>query len=244
MGDLAGRVCVVTGAGRGIGRAVALALAAVGARVHAVDLAAPEGDALAPDVRGHGCDITDRAAVARLAEALRAAEGRVDVLVNNAATVTRAVPITELSPEEWDAAMAVNITGTFNVTRALLPLMGRGGSIVNLASTFAHVGSPGRVAYSTTKARSSPSRAASRSTSRRRASGSTPCRRAPSPPRGSSPCSARLGGGGGGADGAAAPHRAARPARDVAEAVRFLASDRSSFMTGADMLVDGGYTAR
>jgi NAD(P)-dependent dehydrogenase (short-subunit alcohol dehydrogenase family) len=97
------------------------------------------------------CDITDLSTVEAFFARLRASGKGVDVLVNNAATVTRAVPITALSPEEWQRTIAVNITGAFNVTRSALALMGKGGRIINLASTFAHVGSPGRVAYSTTK---------------------------------------------------------------------------------------------
>ena len=141
-GSLHGETCVVTGGGRGIGRAIVEKFLACGAAVYSIDLAHPEAAAGKDRLVCLDCDITDLEAVDKIARTIKS----VDVLVNNAAAVTRAVPITELSPEEWHRTMAVNITGTFNVSRSFLPLMRKGGRIINLASTCAHIGSSGRVA--------------------------------------------------------------------------------------------------
>ena len=238
MPEFAGQTCVVTGGARGIGAAIVRMFAAEGAYVHALDIIEPGASELA-SVTHHHCDITDLASVEAMMERI----SHVDVLVNNAACVTRALPITELSPEEWAQTLAVNITGTFNVSRSALPRMGSGGRIINLASTFAHVGSPGRVAYSTTKGailaftRSLALDVADRGI---RVNSISP---------------------GGiatdrlielfGSEEAAADYliplhpigHTGKPA-DIADGVWFMASRRSSFVTGADMRIDGGYTAQ
>jgi NAD(P)-dependent dehydrogenase (short-subunit alcohol dehydrogenase family) len=237
--SLRDQVCVVTGGGRGIGRAIVEKFLACGATVHSIDLAhggpqAGEGRLVRVE-----CDITDLAAVEVAARAV----GPLDVLVNNAATVTRAVPITELDPAEWHRTIAVNVSGAFNVTRSFLPSMGRGGRIVNLASTFGHVGSPGRVAYSTTKG-------AMLAFTRSLALDAAPLGirvNSVSPGGIATDRLVELFGSEAAAEEYLLPlhpiGRTGRPA-DIAEAVWFLASPHSTFMTGADLLVDGGYTAR
>ena len=237
----AGQVVVVTGAGRGIGLAVSRAFAAAGAIVHAIEVG--EVPAIEGKTITHRCDVTDRASVARMADAVREASGRVDVLVNNAAAVTRSGPITALDPADWDHAMAVNVTGLFNVTRVLLPLMDRGARIINIASTFAHVGSASRVAYSATKG-------AVLAFTRSLALDLAPegIRVASVSP--GAIATERLVAQFGSADEAEAHmaplHPVGRLGRpeEIADAVFFLASTRASFITGADLLVDGGYTAR
>ncbi|WP_157961464.1 SDR family NAD(P)-dependent oxidoreductase [Microvirga flavescens] len=243
MAEFEKQTCVVTGGGRGIGRAIVEMFAAEGAEVHSLDAVAQQNPV------GHGnahfkhCDITDLSTVEAFFAWLHACGKSVDVLVNNAATVTRAVPITDLSPQEWQRTIDVNITGAFNVTRSALALMGKGGRIINIASTFAHVGSPGRVAYSTTKgAILAFTRSLALDTAAHgiRVNSISP---------------------GGiatdrlielfGSQQAAESHLAqlhpvghtGKPA-DIANAVWYLASRRSTFMTGADLLVDGGYTAQ
>lgn len=233
----AGQVCIVTGGGRGIGHAICEALAARGAAVHALDLAVGE----VPDgVTCHPCDIADRAEVSAAAAAIGT---HVDVLVNNAAAVTRAVGLADLKPEEWDQALNVNLTGTFNVTQAVLPRMGQGGRIINLASTFAHVGAKGRVAYATTKAGIlgfTRSLALDLAEQGIRVNSVSP----------GAVATDRLvdlfGSQVAAHEALAGLHpigRAAIP-EEIADAICFLASDASRFMTGADLRVDGGYTAQ
>lgn len=236
---LSGEVCVVTGGHRGIGRAIVERFVALGATVHSVDVLHEEAARPRPLLHRHRCDIISLDAVEALARSI----GRVDVLVNNAATVTRAVPITELTPEEWQRTLSVNVTGAFNVTRSVLPQMGRGGRIVNLASTFAHVGSPGRVAYSTTKG---AILAFTRSLALDVAAQGIRVNSV-SPGGIATDRLVELFGSQEKAEDYLAPlHPIGRTGRpeDIADAVAFLASPSSGFMTGADLLVDGGYTAQ
>jgi NAD(P)-dependent dehydrogenase (short-subunit alcohol dehydrogenase family) len=141
---LAGRVAVVTGASRGIGRAVAEALARAGAVVAGCALHAAPG----VDV----CDVRDPAAVERFAAAVQERFGAPDVLVNNAGTVARA-RLDELAVEAWDDVVDANLKGTFLVTRAFLPAMRarRSGRIVNIASISGRQGTAGLTAYCAAK---------------------------------------------------------------------------------------------
>lgn len=242
VGEFEGQVVMVTGGGRGIGRAIVAMFAGEGAAVHSID-ALPQDGPADDGIHRHLCDISDRVAVNHLFDGLRDAGTRIDVLVNNAATVTRAVKITELSPEEWEKTVSVNITGTFNISCGAIPLMGPGGRIINLASTFAHVGSPGRVAYSTTKAAMlgfTRSLALDLAENGIRVNSVSP----------GGIATDRLielfGSEQAATDYLAPLHPIGHTGTpgNIADAVWFLASQRSSFMTGADLLVDGGYTAR
>jgi len=150
-GRLAGKVALVTGAAQGIGRAYALALAQEGARVCASDVVAPTETVAAireagGEAVGHRVDVTDQVLVdAMVADAL-ATFGRIDVLVNNAAlfATLKMKSFLELDPGEWDRVMAVNVRGTWQVTKAVAPVMARtgGGSIVNISSGTVFKGSP------------------------------------------------------------------------------------------------------
>lgn len=237
MGEFDNQICVVTGGVRGIGRAVVDMFLAAGASVYCLDIEHPVDTASA--VHHRQCDITDLGAV----EQAFAGIGPVDVLVNNAAAVTRPAPFAELGPDEWSRTMAVNITGTFNVTRTALKHMGRGGRIINLASTFAHVGAQNRVAYSTTKG---AILAFSRSLALDLAAQGIRVNSV-SPGGIATDRLVEQFGSEQAADAALAPlhpiGHLGRPA-DIADAVWFLASSRSSFATGSDLRVDGGYTAR
>ncbi len=139
----------VTGAGRGIGRAVAETFAALGAQVTGIDLAFEEGG---PDLRAATCDIADPAQVERLCHTLLA-EGPPDVLVH-AAGVLRLGGIAELTAADWHACMAVNAGGAFNLLHVLAPIFRerRSGAIVAVASNAGHVPRIGMAAYGASKA--------------------------------------------------------------------------------------------
>jgi 2-keto-3-deoxy-L-fuconate dehydrogenase len=151
-GRLAGKRALVTAAGQGIGRATALAFAAEGASVLATDIAeeklAPLADALIATRR---LDVTDDGAIAGLADEL----GPLDVLFNCAGFVHHGT-ILEADPIEWDASFALNVRSMFVMIRAFLPKMlehGGGASIINMASTVSSVkGAPNRCVYGATKA--------------------------------------------------------------------------------------------
>lgn len=130
MRQLADKVVVVTGAGTGIGAAIARSFAAAGARVAFVGrrvepLAAAVAGLDAERVLLHSCDVSDRSAVATLASAIEAEWGAVDVLVNNAGINTNPRSVGEVAPEDWDQTIAINLTGVYNMVRAVLPGMRR-----------------------------------------------------------------------------------------------------------------------
>jgi NAD(P)-dependent dehydrogenase (short-subunit alcohol dehydrogenase family) len=136
-GELAGRTALVTGAGHGLGRAIACAMGDAGARVVLVGRDADrlaESRALLADARAEVCDVSDPAAVDALAAAL--AGERIDILVNNAGVPGPVKPLTEVEPGEWDEVFAVNVRGVYLMCRAFIPPMAaRGrGDVVNLSS--------------------------------------------------------------------------------------------------------------
>lgn len=147
---LAGKVCVVTGAARGIGRAVARAFVAEGAVVHALDRLAGEVQAVAGEIgaTAWATDITDADAVATTFAAI----GPVDVLVNNAGIIFFR-PIEETSVEAWDRLMAVNLRGPFLCARAVAPGMKarRAGAIINVSSNAGVRGGDNESAYCASK---------------------------------------------------------------------------------------------
>jgi NAD(P)-dependent dehydrogenase (short-subunit alcohol dehydrogenase family) len=152
-----GRVAVVTGAGRGIGRSVALVLAAEGFRVAANDLDEPKGTL--EELRSAGVealavpgDVSDEATVLGMVEAVMDRFGRVDALVNNAG-ISSITPAEETSLADWDRTLAVNLTGPFLTCREFgKAMLGRGsGSIVNVASVAGLVGVADRAAYNASK---------------------------------------------------------------------------------------------
>jgi NAD(P)-dependent dehydrogenase (short-subunit alcohol dehydrogenase family) len=147
---------LVTGGAGGIGLAIARAFVDAGARVHVAD---PDRAALAAltdsttQVTGSVCDITDPVAVTAMMDDLISALGGLDVLVNNAGVAGPTAPVHEYAPDAWDAVVAVNLTGTFDVTRRAIPLLKESGagSIIVMSSLAGRFGYPNRVAYSTTK---------------------------------------------------------------------------------------------
>jgi NAD(P)-dependent dehydrogenase (short-subunit alcohol dehydrogenase family) len=157
-GPLAGGTAVVTGASRGIGRAIALRLAEAGAEVA---LWARDADALqrvADEVTALGgralplvCDVTDSAAVDSTAEAVRRGLAPVRIVVNNAGAVLRK-PTVAISDSEWRRVIAVNLDGTFHVTRAFLPDLTRaGGRVINISSIAGREGTAMLAAYCAAK---------------------------------------------------------------------------------------------
>lgn len=156
---LAGRTAVVTGGGRGIGAAVGRALAAEGAAVVLAARTAAEVDGVAAELReaghtawGAACDVTDPEQVRALAAVAQERMGRIDVLVNNAGIATSA-PLKAITLETWNRVFAVNVTGTFLCTQALLPgMVERGwGRVVNIASIAGRTGAPYIAAYAASK---------------------------------------------------------------------------------------------
>ena len=148
---LAGKIAVITGAGQGIGRATAVAYTEEAAAVWAVDR---NPDSLAelhqqhPDINTAVLDVTDRLGVEQLAETI----GPVDILFNCAGYV-HAGGILECSEADWDVAMDVNVKSMFLMSRAFVPTMETGGSIINMASVVSSIsGVPGRFAYGASKA--------------------------------------------------------------------------------------------
>lgn len=162
-GRLEGKRVVVTGAAKGIGRAFALRLAAEGARVLAADVDAgglaevcSEAEAAGATAIAAQADVSSSEQTLALGETAREEWGGLDGLVNNAAVIAglRRRPFDQVSEEEWDRVLEVNVKGAWLCARAAVPLMraAGGGSIVNLASEVAYSGSPGLVHYVASKA--------------------------------------------------------------------------------------------
>ncbi|MGC2115281.1 MAG: SDR family NAD(P)-dependent oxidoreductase [Pseudolabrys sp.] len=150
--ELAGKVAIVTGAGRNIGRAIALALARAGASVVVnVRSNQTEGDAVVREIEAAGGkavvvlgDIGDEKTAGVLADTALKRFGRIDILVNNAA-LRREKPIADMSYAEWREVMNVILDGTFHCVHACLPALKKnGGSIINIGGMSAHIGSKDR----------------------------------------------------------------------------------------------------
>jgi NAD(P)-dependent dehydrogenase (short-subunit alcohol dehydrogenase family) len=246
---LGGKVAIVVGAAGGIGSSIARRFAEAGAKVACVDRRASEtvargiaeagGDAVAL-----ACDITRIDDTRAAAERVEALWGRADILVNSASADDPTADVIDLSPDEWDAIFAVNVRGAYLMSRAILPIMiaGGGGVIIHVASQLGHVGSAGRPAYCATKGaliQLAKAMAVDHAADGVRVNSLSP--------------------------GAVETHRMVLRHGDMEEARRvsgpkhlvgrlglpdeiataavFLASPAASFMTGADLLVDGGYIA-
>jgi 3-oxoacyl-[acyl-carrier protein] reductase len=158
--ELDGQVAIVTGAGRGIGRATALELAALGADIVVAELDRAGAERTAADVKALGrralavpTDVTSRAALRAMAERARAELDRIDVLVNNAGIYRAAAPL-DVTEEHWDAVMSVNAKAVFFASQAVLPTMiaQKRGSIVSVASMAGKIGNRNNLPYNASKA--------------------------------------------------------------------------------------------
>jgi 3-oxoacyl-[acyl-carrier protein] reductase len=160
VSQLSNQIAVVTGAGRGIGRAIALKFAAEGADIVCVSRTVENSEKTAGEVRALGrqawafaLDVSDSAAVAAAGKEILAKCGKVDILVNNAG-VTRDDLLMRMSDEDWDAVMNTNLKGAFLVTKAFARhfLKQRSGRIINVASIIGLIGNAGQCNYAASKA--------------------------------------------------------------------------------------------
>jgi len=160
MKQLENQIAVVTGAGRGIGRAIALKFAAEGADIACVSRTVENSEKVANEVRSlgrkawaHAVDVADAAAVGAAAEKILAEAGKVDILVNNAG-VTRDGLLMRMSDADWDTVLDTNLKGAFLVTKAFSRAMikARTGRIINLSSVIGLIGNAGQCNYAASKA--------------------------------------------------------------------------------------------
>lgn len=160
MSQLANQIAVVTGAGRGIGRAIALKFAAEGADVVCVSRTQENSDKVANEIRAlgrkawaYGVDVADANAVNAAAEKILADAGKIDILVNNAG-VTRDGLLMRMSDADWDTVLDTNLKGAFLVTKAFVRafIKQRSGRIINISSVIGLIGNPGQCNYAASKA--------------------------------------------------------------------------------------------
>jgi NAD(P)-dependent dehydrogenase (short-subunit alcohol dehydrogenase family) len=249
--QLAGKAALISGAGGGICRAIAMAYAEAGAAVFCGDI---DGDSAAETARlvaqaggralSRVCDVADEAHTLAAAAATYQAFGRLDILVSGAAPHDPSGTVVDVSPADWRRVLDINLTGAFLLSRAVLPLMiaGGGGSIIFIASQLGRVGSAGRAAYCATKGAliqlakvMAIDHAAENIRVNTLSPGGVETQRTLN--RYGSFAAAR--------ETLGAKHLLGRLGRpdEIAGAALFLASDAASFVTGSDLLVDGGYTA-
>lgn len=240
------KVTIVTGAGAGIGRAIATVAAAQGAIVVVTDVFGEAAAAVATELGGpatsYAVDVTDRDSVAAMVASVTAQHGRIDVLVNNAGW-DKAVPFIESEPDLWEKVIDINYVGVLNTCRAILPVMAAQGSgrVVNLGSDAGRVGSSGEAVYSGAKgAIIAFSKAIAREVARHGINVNVVC---PGPT--DTALFNSLGGDNPklreGLTRAIPFRRLATPA-DIAAAVAFFASDEASYLTGQTLSVSGGLT--
>jgi len=155
-GLLDGRLALITGAGSGIGEAIARAMASAGARIIAVDIDGNAAERTAKAIGGEAasfaCDVSDRAGCDGLAAAVRRQIGAISVLVNNAGVIRRGTVMDPSTREDWDATLAVNLDGPYNMVTAFLgQLRETTGAIINIGSIQSFVALPNSAAYTTSK---------------------------------------------------------------------------------------------
>ncbi len=247
---LQGRVAVVTGAGRGIGRAIALALGGAGAKLALADLAQDrlvETQKLAREARVDAetfvCDVREETQVKLLAENVVRRFGAAHILVNNAGTAIRK-KIHEFTLEEWRVVMDTNLTGPWLMCRYFIPHMkGRGyGRIINITSIMAHVSTDGRGIYSTSKhgllglTRGLALELADDGITAVAISPGFIATELTAPLRADPAKNAAL--------MAQTPLKRWGQPEEIAQLALYICSDAAAFMTGNDVLIDGGWCAQ
>lgn len=242
---LAGRTALITGAARGQGRAHAERLAREGAIVYLADVLVENGQEAAGELRKHGrsasfvpLDVSEPESWAAAAALIKAEHDHLDVLVNNAGIIL-VTPIADTELVEWNRVLSVNLTGPFLGLRAMLPLLRRShsASVINTASIFGPSGAPGNAAYAASKAGLI---GLTRTAALEWAQFGIRVN-ALVPGGVSTELNAQE------KEGGVIPETPLGRRADVMElaaAVAFLASDDASFMTGAELVVDGGFLAR
>ncbi|HEV7210731.1 MAG TPA: 3-oxoacyl-ACP reductase family protein [Blastococcus sp.] len=246
MGKLDGKIAIVTGAGQGIGRAIAEKFAAEGATVVASDLnettAKETAAAIGGGALGIRADVTSRESVDAMVEQVRGQFGRIDVLVNNAGW-DKAGPFVDTDPADWDRVVQINLYGVLNTTKAVLPVMAEqgAGAVVNLASDAGRVGSSGEAVYSAAKGGVIAfTKATAREMARHQVNANCVC---PGPT--DTALFASVGGDNPKLREAltkAVPFRRLAQPSDIANAVAFFASDEANYITGQTVSVSGGLT--
>jgi 2-hydroxycyclohexanecarboxyl-CoA dehydrogenase len=246
MGKLDDKIAVVTGAGQGIGKAIAEKLAAEGATVVVTDVnestAKETAEAIGGGAVGLHTDVTSRESVDDTVEQVKNQFGRIDVLVNNAGW-DKAGPFVDSDPADWDRVIAINLYGVLNTAKAVLPIMAEqgSGSVVNLGSDAGRVGSSGEAVYSAAKGGVIAfTKSLAREMARHQVNVNCV-----SPGPTDTALFASIGGDNPKLREAltkAIPFRRLAEPSDLANAVAFLASDEASYITGQTVSVSGGLT--
>jgi 3-oxoacyl-[acyl-carrier protein] reductase len=239
--DLSGKVALVTGSTRGIGRAIAETLAGAGSQVAVVGRDLPRAEAAAAEI-GHGakgfaCDVSDTAQVSALVADVEAAFGTLDILVNNAG-LTKDNVIMRLKDEDWDAVIDANLRGAFASIRAASRGMmkRRSGRIINISSVVGVIGNRGQANYAASKAGLI---GLTKSVAKELASRNILCN-AVAPGFIATDMTAALGDEQRKALESQIPLERLGNPGDIASAVAFLASDHAAYITGQVLVVDGG----
>ncbi|RJL31713.1 SDR family NAD(P)-dependent oxidoreductase [Bailinhaonella thermotolerans] len=245
MNTLAGKVAIVTGGGSGIGRATALLFAREGAKVVVADIDADGAAATAAEIGADGlavpADVSDPADCERVVKSAVDGFGRLDVLFNNAGIIRRTT-VLDLDAGEWDRVMAVNVRSVFLMCKYAIPAMTEGGSIVNTGSGWGLKGGGNAISYCASKAAVvnmtralaiDHARDGIRVNSVNPGDTDTPMLREEAR-------QLREDWAAFAADAADRPMGRAGSPEEIAQAVLFLASDASSYVTGSALVVDGG----
>jgi NAD(P)-dependent dehydrogenase (short-subunit alcohol dehydrogenase family) len=255
MKRLSGKVAIVTGGALGIGRAGVIRMAEEGASVAVLDLHADTGEALAAELSDRGlpvrfwrCDVANEAQVQQVFADVATQFGRVDILVNNAGVAGANKPTHELTEAEWDWVQSINVKGVFFCTKHAIPLLRKagGGSIINLSSIYGLISAPDVPAYHASKGAvrlMTKTDALLYASDRIRVNSIhpgfiwTPLVEAHLKASGDLETGRR-------ATDALHPLGHMGEPDDIAWGIVYLACDEAKFITGSELVIDGGYTAR